>query len=231
MKQKVKRCIKVELCSYWCNKEIIAQIKLLDLFAHRQLLRSAIMIHVIESALAELPQEIKEYTTKKYFNKRNVSYAMLADECHASERTLKRWDDILLKTIARHMRALGKLVLTCQLCGTMLAPQETTDVLEYKQQENDRARYTLVIKSKGQEDNYMAVTKTVENTILSLKSQVGTMANGKPRYKTNSYSNIATTATDADMHFVASRLATLFQADIAKITRQDICDLLEESED
>lgn len=77
----------------------------------------------------------------------------------------------------------------------------------------------------------MAVTKTVENTILSLKSQVGTMANGKPRYKTNSYSNIATTATDADMHFVASRLATLFQADIAKITRQDICDLLEESED
>lgn len=77
----------------------------------------------------------------------------------------------------------------------------------------------------------MALKKNVENTILSLKSQVGTTSNGKPRYKTYSYSNIANTATDVDMHFVASRLATLFQPDIAKITRQDICDLFEEAEE
>ena len=75
----------------------------------------------------------------------------------------------------------------------------------------------------------MPVTKTVDNTILSLKSQVGTMANGNPRYKTYSYTNVATDATDADMYFVASRLSTLFQDSIAKITRQDICDLFEEA--
>lgn len=75
----------------------------------------------------------------------------------------------------------------------------------------------------------MAVSKIVENTILTLKTQTGTMANGKPRYKSYSYSNIAVSAADADIHFVASRLATLFQEDIAKITRQDISDLMEEA--
>lgn len=72
----------------------------------------------------------------------------------------------------------------------------------------------------------MAVNKTVENTILSLKTQIGTMSNGKPRYKTYSYSNLDTAATDEALHFVASRLVTLFEPDIAKIVRQDIADLL-----
>lgn len=74
----------------------------------------------------------------------------------------------------------------------------------------------------------MAVTKNLENSILSLKSQIGTLSNGNPRYKSYSYSNVATDATDEDMHFVATRLATLFQPDIAKITRQDIGVLFEE---
>lgn len=74
----------------------------------------------------------------------------------------------------------------------------------------------------------MPATRTVENSILSLKSQIGVMTNGKPRYKTYSYTNVATSATDADMYFVASRLATLFEDDIAKINRQDICNLFEE---
>lgn len=73
----------------------------------------------------------------------------------------------------------------------------------------------------------MAVSKTVENTILSLKTQIGTLSNGKPRYKTFSYTNIATGATDANMHFVALSLATLYQPIIAKTIRQDICVLLE----
>lgn len=71
----------------------------------------------------------------------------------------------------------------------------------------------------------MAVNKTVENTILSLKTQIGTMTNGKPRYKTYSYSNVSTSATDEDMYAVASGLATLYQSDIAKIVRQDISEL------
>lgn len=73
----------------------------------------------------------------------------------------------------------------------------------------------------------MAVIKNVENTILTLKTQTGTMANGKPRYKAYSYSNVAVTAQDADMYFVASSLATLFQSAVAKIVRQDISILAE----
>lgn len=74
----------------------------------------------------------------------------------------------------------------------------------------------------------MTVTTTIENTILSLKTEIGTMSNGKPRYKTFSYSNLNNNATDADIHFVATRLATLYQPDIAKIIKQDISELLEE---
>lgn len=74
----------------------------------------------------------------------------------------------------------------------------------------------------------MAVSKVLENTILTLKAQIGTLANGKPRYKSYSYSNISLTAKDADVHFVASSMATLFQEPMAKIIRQDISSLMEE---
>lgn len=74
----------------------------------------------------------------------------------------------------------------------------------------------------------MSVVKTIENSILSLKAQIGTLSNGKPKYKSYSYSNIAVDATDSDMHQVATQLATLYQPDIAKITRQDVADLVEE---
>lgn len=74
----------------------------------------------------------------------------------------------------------------------------------------------------------MDVIKNAENTILSLKSQVGTLSNGKPRYKAYSYSNVSTTAADTAMYAVAKSLASLFQVGIDKITRQDISILLEE---
>lgn len=74
----------------------------------------------------------------------------------------------------------------------------------------------------------MDIISSIENTILSLKVQIGTLANGKPRYKTYSYSNIDTAATDADLYFVAKSLATLFGVAINKTMRQDICNLLEE---
>lgn len=71
----------------------------------------------------------------------------------------------------------------------------------------------------------MAVIKSVENSILSLKSQVGLLSNGNPKYKTYSFSSVAVDATDGDMYDVAIQLASLFEADIAKITRQDIANL------
>ena len=72
----------------------------------------------------------------------------------------------------------------------------------------------------------MAVIKSIENTILSLKTQIGTLSNGKPKYKSHSYSSIAVDAQDADLYDVATQLATLYQADIAKITRQDTANLV-----
>lgn len=71
----------------------------------------------------------------------------------------------------------------------------------------------------------MAVSKNIENVILSLKAQIGTFSSGKPKYKSYSYTNIAVDATYEDVHFVATRLASLFESDIAKITRQDFVDL------
>ena len=72
----------------------------------------------------------------------------------------------------------------------------------------------------------MAVIKSIENSILSLKTQIGTLSNGKPKYKSYSYSNLDTAAEDGDLHYVAMQLSTLFAADIAKITRQDTANLV-----
>lgn len=66
------------------------------------------------------------------------------------------------------------------------------------------------------------VVKTIDNSIMSLKVQIGTLSNGKPKYKSHSYSNVAVDATDADMYHVATQMATLFESEIVKITRQDI---------
>ena len=74
----------------------------------------------------------------------------------------------------------------------------------------------------------MAVQKVLENTILSLKQQIGTMSSGKPRYKTYSYSSIDVAAADADVYAVGSQLATLFAENIEKITRQDIGSLTDD---
>ena len=74
----------------------------------------------------------------------------------------------------------------------------------------------------------MAISSTTENTILSLKVQTGTMANGKPKYKSHSYSNVAVTATNEDLYAVAQALSSLFNSPIGKITRQDLAQLLSE---
>ena len=76
----------------------------------------------------------------------------------------------------------------------------------------------------------MAVQKVLENTILSLKQQVGTMSSGKPRYKSYSYSSIDVAASDADIHAVGSQLATLFASGIEKITRQDTGSLVDDTQ-
>lgn len=71
----------------------------------------------------------------------------------------------------------------------------------------------------------MSVNKIIENTILSFKTQIGTMSNGKPRYKTYSYSNIDVQSTDDNLYAVADALVALFEPDIAKIIRQDLSSL------
>lgn len=71
----------------------------------------------------------------------------------------------------------------------------------------------------------MSLTKIVENTILSFKTQIGNMSNGKPRYKTYSYTNIDVAATDENLYAVGEALSTLFAPEIAKIVRQDFSSL------
>lgn len=75
----------------------------------------------------------------------------------------------------------------------------------------------------------MPVIKTVKNTTLLLRSQTGTLSNGKPKYKSNTYSNIAVDAADSDVYAVAKELATLYEADIAEINRHDMSKLVEEA--
>ena len=67
----------------------------------------------------------------------------------------------------------------------------------------------------------MAVNKKMEKSVLCLKAQTGSTANGMPKYKAYSFANVATTATDEDVHAVGVALGGLFQTAISRVERHD----------
>ncbi len=67
----------------------------------------------------------------------------------------------------------------------------------------------------------MAVNKQTEKTVLCLKAQMGSAANGTPKYKSYNFNNVAMGALDADVHAVGVALSALFQNNISKVERHD----------
>ena len=55
----------------------------------------------------------------------------------------------------------------------------------------------------------MAVNNVAQGTVVSIKVQAGTNAAGSPTYKSLRFSGVKASATDADLHAIASGLAGL----------------------
>lgn len=99
MTKEMKKRILRELYSYPQNKDISRVIK--DyLQVNKELFTTLAIINSIECALAELPHEIREYAQKKFFCKNYYTPSGLAMELNVSIRTVQRWEELLLQTIA-----------------------------------------------------------------------------------------------------------------------------------
>jgi hypothetical protein len=67
----------------------------------------------------------------------------------------------------------------------------------------------------------MAVVKVPQSTKLVIKVQTGVNESGKPVYRSRSYSNVKTSAADADVYAVGQALSQVQKYSVAEITRQD----------
>lgn len=104
MDTNIKSDIRVTLRSYLQTKDDMNKLMPANIIAHRNFLRSAVIIHAFESALQELPSEVVEYAHLKYLEKGRMSNSSIASKLNVSESTLKRWDDLLIKSIITHIK-------------------------------------------------------------------------------------------------------------------------------
>ncbi|MDH7577595.1 MAG: DUF1659 domain-containing protein [Bacillota bacterium] len=72
----------------------------------------------------------------------------------------------------------------------------------------------------------MAVNALPLESTLQIVVQTGTMANGDPALRTNSYRNVKTGAQDADVYEVAQALAGLQIHPLNAVHRQNEVDLV-----
>lgn len=73
----------------------------------------------------------------------------------------------------------------------------------------------------------MAVNKVPQGAKLVIKVQTGISATGNPVFRQRSYSNIKTTAADADMYAIGTGLAGLQKHSVESIFRTDESQLVE----
>ena len=98
MKKEMKKRILRELYSYPQNKDMSRVIHNY-LQVNKELFITLAIINSIDSALAELPPEIREYARLKFFCKNYYTTSGLAMEFNVSIRTVQRWEEMLLETI------------------------------------------------------------------------------------------------------------------------------------
>lgn len=67
----------------------------------------------------------------------------------------------------------------------------------------------------------MAVTKLPQTGTLAIRFQVGTNANGDPKYSTRNYSGVKATSTDQDLFDVGQAIASVTKYVLSDIIRLD----------
>lgn len=67
----------------------------------------------------------------------------------------------------------------------------------------------------------MAIVKTPQSSKLVIKVQTGVNASGKPVYRLRSYTNVKTSAVDADVFAVGQAMGALQRFSAFELSRQD----------
>ena len=95
--------IRFELRNYHRNVKMLQGFGLNQLVSTKALQYTCMITDAIAGALAELPEEVVETVRLKYFVGVRADNFDLAYKQNVSERTVRRWDNLALDTIARYL--------------------------------------------------------------------------------------------------------------------------------
>lgn len=80
--------------------------KLLDNPLCKRACQNSLFIKYIQDMLSIVPSEVQRYLRLRYFTQEPTTLANIAMDLSVSERTLNRWDRIIIKLIAEQVRKL-----------------------------------------------------------------------------------------------------------------------------
>lgn len=100
MSPTIKAFIRFELREYPNSKKILTQILPHEIMAQRQLVWLLLVVQSIELELETLPEDMLKYIERAYFQRPKKDRAILCHELNLSERTVRRYEDALIKNIA-----------------------------------------------------------------------------------------------------------------------------------
>lgn len=99
-----KTQIRYELYSYRVNKKLAGSIQEY-IEAHKKLVQALRAVQAIDAALAELPDDVNGYVREKYFDGANYTPDGLSMHFHVGNKTISRWDQMLLAAVHRYLVA------------------------------------------------------------------------------------------------------------------------------
>lgn len=103
MNSTIREFVRFELTTYHLNKANLANSNHHSLLSGRQLIWLSLVVQSIDNALTSLPEDVQQYVHLRYFRKNYWSIAGLALNLNVSERTIRNWDILVLKTVAMNI--------------------------------------------------------------------------------------------------------------------------------
>ena len=94
--------IKSQLRAYINNQKLLENP--LRLLNTKRACQNALIVRCISDVLSSVPGEMQQYARLRYFEPEPDTLANIATNLNVSERTLNRWDSIIVKQIAEHIR-------------------------------------------------------------------------------------------------------------------------------
>lgn len=107
MHKTIKKFVQYELRNYHYYKTTLYELNIHKLLTYKQQLWLTLTVQGIEIALAGLSPELNQYVRLRYFQKNYYTSDGLAMQLNISDRTLRKWDQMVIHAVAQQMGVLN----------------------------------------------------------------------------------------------------------------------------